>query len=1035
MKLTAILLVFGVIADLGCAEVVDFGQLDKYDPHLTTLPLDVGLNNLWVGHAEGGYDFVLSPDVKDKVHGVLEGCGDINEQCYKDVQEVLTSAGLGFDRALGRRDLAHSLSTAFKGRAALVDANAMLVWLEWKLKHQKAHDLGLWIPDSIASEAGALATARVVTISAEGSPVITITQTPAVTKRQGSTVPSVTAVTEPKNNYVSGDLIACLDQDLASRIGEMMDRTTHCSEGEEFDKKHHDSKKRAQGTYGKSICASIAVAGNAAPGGPFNDLLLLSPNSLPFGFADLASAAAQASRIVISAVQALTELVSLGPELSEQLALYIFALALDKVYEGLPLGEENRIRASMVTTMAKTATATATTTTTTATGCPDPTKTPLVCGVEHEDCQLQFPTPPKQETTCKEGQYKGCDCKAPSSVSIDLVSPEEQKAIVYLTSSHTAPQADCPMNADTEITPIPATLFASEKHNISNHFCERWHSDTSSYMMVDSSGNNKDPDIHLRGRTPPPSAGDWKDWDFNLFYTPSKGGSGAQLIVARRSTGSPAPALQILGELDVGCGNFGYNIHRAKAELREYDRVCYKKDDFVWKGPISSGHVTTIAHFYGCPDPDKPVRKDDKSTFRHAYYVPGPGGEAYQFNIWWKEGCTLDNGGPSEALIANPLDKSPSDRGDCIRYMLDNYRECNNGGVGGTIQVGCLIYEFKADTSERGRYTIGYYVWRIFAKLSKIEADSNLPAAKYPSPPPPRNVRGNGLGAILDRVRIHVARLRNGDGARVQGVTIPAPRAAARLYALHARQIYPLERPLLLPELRVSVWVHIGMPDGTIHIYLDRDLAHMLSNVRELPFFPHEVPPTKCNEFSRLNHDAKPAKLPVQNPAWKFPGIDTRVRNDPAQGTLDVDVGDLGEQGHDTPGPTGTLVSSAETGSATGLQTGAAVGIGIGVTLAFVAVVAAAVFLCLWMRRRRRQRKSSEELTSSPLPQGPFKPEPHSEVIATSAPPPTQDVVPNYHYAQPPGYELDAREPDPELPVDRQNTPEMPATSPRGFRM
>ncbi|KAK8102371.1 hypothetical protein PG984_015517 [Apiospora sp. TS-2023a] len=369
------MLVVGVIADLTFAEVVDFGHLDQYNTHLTALPPDVGLDNLWVGRAESGYDFILSPDVKDKVHGVLEGCGEINEQCYRDVQEVLSSAGLGLDGTLSRRDFAKSLSTAFKGRAALVDSNAMLLWLDWKLKHQKLQDLGVWIPDSIASEAGALATARVVTISAEGSPVITITQTPAVTKRQGSTVPSVTAVTEPKNNYISGDLIACLDQGLASRIGQMMDMRTHCSEGEDFDRKHHDSKKRAQGTYGKAICASIAVAGNAAPGGPFNDLLLLSPNSLPFGFADLRSAASQASQIVIAAVRALTELVALGPELAEQLALYIFALALDKVYEGLPLGEENRIHASMVTTMTRTATAT--TTTTTATGCPDPTKTPV----------------------------------------------------------------------------------------------------------------------------------------------------------------------------------------------------------------------------------------------------------------------------------------------------------------------------------------------------------------------------------------------------------------------------------------------------------------------------------------------------------------------------------------------------------------------------------------------------------------------------------------------------------------------------------
>lgn len=186
-------------------------------------------------------------------------------------------------------------------------------------------------------------------------------------------------MTAPKGNYASGDLIACLDQGLATRIGQLMDRSTHCKDGEDFDNMHREVKKRSAGTLGQAICASEAVAANAAPGGAFNDLLLLDPKSLPFGFADLASATAKAAQVVIAAVKALSELSAiLQPQLAEQLAVYIFALALDKVYEGLPLGEENRIPATMVTTMTQTATATTMTTSTSAsTGCPDLTKTPV----------------------------------------------------------------------------------------------------------------------------------------------------------------------------------------------------------------------------------------------------------------------------------------------------------------------------------------------------------------------------------------------------------------------------------------------------------------------------------------------------------------------------------------------------------------------------------------------------------------------------------------------------------------------------------
>lgn len=194
--------------------------------------------------------------------------------------------------------------------------------------------------------------------------------------KHSTATPSVTAVTAPKDNYVSGDLIACLDKGLASRIGELMDRSTHCKDGEDFDNQHRGPKRRSAGTLGQAICAAEAVAANAAPGGPFNDLLLLNPSSLPFGFADLASATAKAAQVVIKAVEALSVLSALTPQLAEQVAVYIFALALDKVYEGLPLGKENRIHASMVTTMPQTATAT-TTTTSSSTRCPDPTKTPV----------------------------------------------------------------------------------------------------------------------------------------------------------------------------------------------------------------------------------------------------------------------------------------------------------------------------------------------------------------------------------------------------------------------------------------------------------------------------------------------------------------------------------------------------------------------------------------------------------------------------------------------------------------------------------
>jgi hypothetical protein len=182
-------------------------------------------------------------------------------------------------------------------------------------------------------------------------------------------------VTSPSDGYVSGDLVALLDEDLASRIDEFMHRSTDCQDGQTFDRQHPSAKKRAGATLGQAICAAEAVAGGAVPGGTFNDLLLLSPTNLPFGFADAVGAVAQASGVVADFVQAYAPLLSIGPELADQLTVYIFALAMDTIVENIPLTNKNRIQSSMITI--STATGTTTSSSSSSSSCPDPVATPV----------------------------------------------------------------------------------------------------------------------------------------------------------------------------------------------------------------------------------------------------------------------------------------------------------------------------------------------------------------------------------------------------------------------------------------------------------------------------------------------------------------------------------------------------------------------------------------------------------------------------------------------------------------------------------
>lgn len=159
------------------------------------------------------------------------------------------------------------------------------------------------------------------------------------------------------------------------------------------------------------------------------------------------------------------------------------------------------------------------------------------------------------------------------------------------------------------------------------------------------------------------------------------------------------------GSLDVGCGKFTYKIQEREelTELKEFPQSCYKEDDFE---PLASDGVykDAILEFTGPPcggvaRREQVIKKGDKSTFIH--YSTTDSKVPYQYNIWWKDGCTLDNDGPSEVWASNPLMVEKPGHRQCFDNLYRNWKDCNNGGIGGTIQIGCLIYEFKADTNER----------------------------------------------------------------------------------------------------------------------------------------------------------------------------------------------------------------------------------------------------------------------------------------------------------------------------------------------
>lgn len=173
----------------------------------------------------------------------------------------------------------------------------------------------------------------------------------------------MTVVESASEGFEKGDLSGVLDVSLANRLDEFMHRRKDCQAGRVFDEKH-SKRRRASGSYGQALCAAQSVMQGATADGPFNDLVLLSPAGVHFQFVKAAGAAREAANELAEFVTAYAPLIALPEDLVEEISVYVFALAIDTIVENIPLGEQNRIKATMVTTTDSPSS--------TSTGCPEP---------------------------------------------------------------------------------------------------------------------------------------------------------------------------------------------------------------------------------------------------------------------------------------------------------------------------------------------------------------------------------------------------------------------------------------------------------------------------------------------------------------------------------------------------------------------------------------------------------------------------------------------------------------------------------------
>jgi len=145
------------------------------------------------------------------------------------------------------------------------------------------------------------------------------------------------------------------------------------------------------------------------------------------------------------------------------------------------------------------------------------------------------------------------------------------------------------------------------------------------------------------------------------------------------------------GGIDAGCGRFWYQIISTQVPLEAFSRHCFDAGEFGDHDDIQPAGVKDGISWACVGSAIQPIKRRDESTYRHISSVFGS--VRYEHNIYWKDGCSLKD--TDEVYPNNPLRVQDSGRSMCIDTLWDNYKQCNNGGIGGRIQIGCLVYQFK----------------------------------------------------------------------------------------------------------------------------------------------------------------------------------------------------------------------------------------------------------------------------------------------------------------------------------------------------
>ncbi|KIM94644.1 hypothetical protein OIDMADRAFT_60421 [Oidiodendron maius Zn] len=343
---------------MAMADPVTFsvGDVGQYTGSAGTTPTMSGsvVEFTAAAQPDGSVEMFLSPDLQNTIKGVMDAnCKTLDDNCFQSVRNSLINP----NTELVSRQLSVFGAVAV-GFAAIL--------FPFFYKDTKLVPVPIVLHPSDMSAASAAATAtELVAVPISGARV-TITPTPnALMATTGTAVPAITAFPSAGGGHQKGDVVITLPGDLASRITDFLATVSDtCPAGQQFSS---GKLRKRQANYGPAICASEALIQNAAPGGMFDELLVLQPQALPWTAAD----AVRAMNVAVGFAQAQAPDLRLTPARAGLVGVAAFAIAWDVYINNQKLSNSNTIPGNSLQGSTTIPTTTHTSSSS-STGCPTP---------------------------------------------------------------------------------------------------------------------------------------------------------------------------------------------------------------------------------------------------------------------------------------------------------------------------------------------------------------------------------------------------------------------------------------------------------------------------------------------------------------------------------------------------------------------------------------------------------------------------------------------------------------------------------------